>query len=78
VSLLTVTKYTVLQKKGATKLMVVALSNLNGFGKKFHDWEEKEISDKNHTHHTLLMLRLLHYLWYLFWNTGVQLFLVSG
>jgi len=34
-------------KKGATKLMAVTSSNLNGFSKFFHRWKEKEISNKS-------------------------------
>jgi len=35
-------------KKGATKLMAVTLSNLNGFSQFFYHWKEKEISNKTY------------------------------
>jgi len=51
-------------QKGATKLMAVTSSNLNGFSKFFHHWKEKDIYNKSHilfSHRTLSVLP--HYLW---------------
>jgi len=41
-------KYTVFQKKEATKLLAMTFSNLNWFSKFFHCWKEDEMSNKNH------------------------------